>query len=80
MFHRDPDVRSALIRLIDALCTWERNTGNGSKLFLVHDNEADGETIFAMDGKPLEHTPFELGLALDLIKNQIMPQEKKKDA
>ena len=77
MFHKDIEVRAALIRLLDSLCTWERNTGNGSKLFLVHDNEADGETIFAMDGKPMEHTSFELGLDLDLVKNQILKEKKK---
>lgn len=77
MFHKDAEVRSALIRLLDSLCTWERNTGNGSKLILIHDNESDGETIFAWDGKPLEHTPFELCLDLDLIKSQIKRRYKK---
>ena len=71
MFHKDVEVRAALIRLLDSLCTWERNTGNGSYLFLIHANESDGETIFAMDGKPVEHTPFELGLDLALIKQQL---------
>lgn len=79
MFHIDAEVRSAILRLIDALCTWERTTGNGSKLILIHDNESDGEHLFAMDGKPIEHTPFELGMDLDLIKSQIL-KEKKKDA
>jgi len=74
MFHKDVEVRVALIKLLDSLCTWERNTGNGSKLFLIHDIESDGETIFAMDGKPFEHTPFELCLDLDLIKKQLMPE------
>ena len=75
MYHKNVEVRSAIIRLLDSLCTWERNTGNGSKLILIHDNESDGEHLFAMDGKPMEHTPFELGLDLDLIKTQILKEE-----
>ncbi len=72
-YHRLPEINSAIIRLLDALCTWERNTGNGSKLILVHDNEDDGKTLFAMDGKPVRHTPFGLCMDIDLIKSHIMP-------
>ena len=72
-YHRSKEIDKAIIRLVDALCTWERNTGNGSKLILVHDNKADGPNLFAMDGKPVNHNPFELCMDLDLIKNQIMP-------
>lgn len=71
-YHRNKEIDKVIIRLMDALCTWERNTGNGSKLILVHDNEDDGPIIFAMDGKPVGHSRFELCLDLDMIKNQIM--------
>ena len=76
-YHRLPEINNAIIRLLDALCTWERNTGNGSKLILVHDNEDDGPILFAMDGKPVRHSPFELCTDLDIIKNQIMPDWKE---
>ena len=72
-YHRDSEVSRAIVRLLDTLCTWERNTGNGSKVILVHDNNDDGPTLFAMDGKPVNHSPFETCLHLDIIKNQIMP-------
>ena len=72
-YHRLPEINSAIIRLLDALCTWERNTGNTSKLILVHGNKEDGPNLFAMDGKPIGHSRFELCLDLDMIKNQIMP-------
>lgn len=72
-YHRLPEINNAIIRLMDALCTWERNTGNGSKLLLVNENEADGPNLFAMDGKPVNHTLFELCMDIDLIKSHIMP-------
>lgn len=34
-FHRDPDVETALIRLMDALCSDERATGRDTTLVLV---------------------------------------------
>ena len=49
MQHPDLDVRAAIIRLSDALCTWERATGIQSILILRD------ETNFiyrAMSGKP----------------------------
>ncbi len=35
MFHPDEDVNSAIVRLIDALTSWERSTGRESFLVLV---------------------------------------------
>jgi hypothetical protein len=32
--HPDPKVRQALLQLEDALCEWERSTGNGAVLIL----------------------------------------------
>lgn len=36
--HKDSEVQSALIRLLDALCTWERMTGRESILILREDD------------------------------------------
>ena len=66
-WHRDPEVDQALIRLIDALCTWERNTGRGSTLLFVPDHE-DEETILAVDGKPISHSPVMLIRTLDTLQ------------
>ncbi len=49
MEHPDQDVRQALIRLSDALCTWERSTGRESVLVL---REAGGFVYRAVSGKP----------------------------
>ena len=49
MQHPDPEVRQALIRLADALCTWERNTGRESVLIV---REAGGFVYRAVNGKP----------------------------
>lgn len=54
--HPSPEVRQALIRLCDCLCTWERSTGRQNLLVLV---EADYEhpsrryEFVADSGKPL---------------------------
>lgn len=49
MEHPDQEVRQALIRLNDALCAWERNTGRQSVLIL---REQGGFEHRAMSGKP----------------------------
>ena len=51
--HTDPDVRQALTRLMDALCSWERATGRTSILIL---REAGGYACRADSGKPLDET------------------------
>ncbi len=49
MQHPDPDVRQALVRLTDALCSWERNTGRESVLIL----RETGRFVYrAVNGKP----------------------------
>lgn len=48
--HQDPNVQTALVRLCDALCTWERNTGRTSALVL---REMGGYCFRAASGKPL---------------------------
>lgn len=46
--HPDPEVADAIVKLCDALCTWERSTGRQSVLILrEHDF-----TLRAMSGKP----------------------------
>jgi len=50
MEHADREVRSALIRLNDALCAWERNTGRESVLIL---REVDGFVHRSISGKPV---------------------------
>lgn len=49
MQHPDEHVHRAIIRLSDALCTWERATGRRSILII---REQHGFEYRAMDGKP----------------------------
>jgi len=70
-YHKDKEVNSAIIRLLDALCSWERNTWRGSKLILIHDNDEDGRTVFAIDGKPLPYDQLLLVDQLDQMKRII---------
>jgi len=37
--HKDPEVDKAITRLLDALCTWERETGRTSILVLREEDE-----------------------------------------
>jgi len=69
-WHIDDKIDRMMIQLIDELCAYERNTGRRSHLLFVP--EADDEKIiYAMDGKPVSHTPYELAMDLDLIKSLI---------
>jgi hypothetical protein len=52
-YHKDPEVNKAIIRLLDTLCSWERNTGRRSTLLLIPHND-DEEMIMAQDGKPVD--------------------------
>lgn len=49
MEHRSEEVQSAIIRLSDALCSWERVTSIESVLIL---REAGGFEYRAVSGKP----------------------------
>lgn len=49
MEHRDPEVQAALIRLNDALCSWERATSVESVLII---REAGGFEHRSVSGKP----------------------------
>lgn len=48
--HPDREVQAALIRLLDAVCQWERGTGRES--VLIYKEEGWGE-VRAMSGKPI---------------------------
>ncbi len=49
MQHPSQEVRQILVRLTDALCEWERNTGRNSVLIL---REEGGFVYRAVSGKP----------------------------
>jgi hypothetical protein len=46
--HPDREVKEAIIRLADALCTWERNTGRENVLII----REDGFEARFVNGKP----------------------------
>ncbi len=50
MQHTDPDVQAAIVKLLDALCSYERATARESVLVL---REAGGFEVRAQSGKPL---------------------------
>jgi len=52
-YHKDREVNSALIRLMDALCSWERNTSRRSTLIFIPHN-VDEDTVLVSDGKPIK--------------------------
>lgn len=49
MVHPSAEVQAAIVRLSDALCTWERNTGRQSILII---REQGGFVYRAASGKP----------------------------
>lgn len=49
MKHPDPAVNHAIIRLCDAICSWERTTGRQSALII---REQGGFVFRAFSGKP----------------------------
>jgi len=50
--HPSKDVRAALIRLLDALTTWNRTTGR-SNIVIVKDTVEGGLEWRSLDGSPL---------------------------
>lgn len=62
--HPNPEVRQALIRLSDALCSWERNTGRRSVLIL----KEEGFIYRALDGKPDIPDDIEDSQLLEMIQ------------
>ena len=49
MEHPNKEVQRAIVRLNDALCTWERNTGRESVLII---REQEGFELRSVSGKP----------------------------
>ena len=74
-WHRDKRVNQAFIGLMDALVSWERNTGRESKLLFIPDAD-DEKIIFLMDGKPVSHYPTLLLFQLERIKEKIRGSEQ----
>lgn len=62
-YHMDKETNSALIRLLDALCEFERGSGRESTLILIPHN-ADEKMLVAQSGKPVPTYP-----SLQLIVN-----------
>ena len=54
MYHRDEKVDAAILRLLDELLQYERDTGYGSTFVLILPVQ-DGKVLWAMDGKPISH-------------------------
>lgn len=65
MIHRDEEVQQAIVKLLDALCTWERNTGIESVLIL---REKDGYALRATSGKPLYEDNIPDAILLENLK------------
>ena len=75
-YHSDKEVEKAMIRLMDALCSWERNTFRGSTLIFVPDTIDEHEKIiFAQDGKPMPTDPFLLTAILEGLKTRIQSSD-----
>jgi hypothetical protein len=52
IWHIDPEVEQALIRLNDAICEFERQTGRDYTLILVP-HQLDEECHVSLNGKPV---------------------------
>lgn len=63
--HPNPDVQQALVRLNDALCMWERDTGIDSVLIL---REKYGWSHRSISGKP--------GVPEDVTDQQLLDSVK----
>lgn len=64
MVHPDREVNQALIRLNDALCSWERATGRQSVLIL---REEGGFVYRTQSGKPSVPDDIEDSMLLSMI-------------
>jgi hypothetical protein len=67
--HPDKEVRAAITRLSDALCSWERNTGRES-VFIVRERDFCWR---AFSGKPTIPADMKDSQVINLIK--ILPDE-----
>lgn len=74
-YHMDREVNSAMIRLLDALCEFERNSGRKSTLVLIPHCE-DERIVLAQDGKPLpesDTTNFMAKMIFDMALTERNP-------
>jgi len=69
-WHRDKEVNRAFIALMDALVSWERNTGRRSKLFFFPE-ATDEDIIFLDDGKPVKWDLFIIRSQLYMIMERV---------
>lgn len=65
MKHQDPEVQQAIVKLSDALCTWERATSRESVLIV---REVGGFEYRAVSGKP--------GISEDITDEQLLQMVK----
>ncbi len=74
-YHVDPTVNQALIKLNDALCTFERSVGRECTLILVP--HSDDEVIHvSQSGKPIN---LDCGLTPERILQLAMESRNQKD-
>lgn len=60
MIHPDPEVTRALVRLNDALCSYERNTGLWSVLILREQGGFNHRSVSGKPGVPADVTDEQL--------------------
>lgn len=65
-YHMDRECNEAIVKLLDALCSWERDSRRGSTLILIP-HYADEKLVVAEDGKPVSYN--ETGFPLEYIIN-----------
>ena len=80
MWHIDPRCDQALIKLNDALCSWERSTNRQYTLILIP-LSPDERIVVSENGKPLPEDHFmtpEETLAIAMKRRRIAESEFKK--
>jgi len=65
--HPDQDVQHAIVRLNDALCTWERSTGMESVLIIRDQGGFEHRSISGKPGVPEDVADEQLALVLAYI-------------
>lgn len=71
-WHSNNEVNQAFIRLMDALCSWERDTFRNSTLVFVPDIQDEHEKIILVrDGKPMPTSQYRLLSVLDGLKHRV---------
>lgn len=69
-WHRDKEVNRAFVALMDALVSYERNTGRRSKLFFFPE-AAHEDIIFLDDGKPVKWDLYIIRSQLHMIMDSL---------